>query len=118
MAAQILAQANFLDAVTQRFLDKIKRGFCLFSLFFCGLLFFLAGKAEIVLRDVAQFLVVILAERLRQETVNFVRHKQHVVALVFQLLELRQLGQMHLVLAVCKVDVLLLLRHRGSVLLE
>ena len=37
---------------------------------------------EVVLRDVAEFLLVILAERLRQEAIDLVGHEQHIVALL------------------------------------
>ena len=118
MTAQICAQTNLLDAVAQCLLHKLQRGLCLLGLLLCRLLFFLACKTEILGCDVAQLLVGILHERLRNELIDLLGHEQHVIALFVELLKLRKLAKPRAALARCVVNVLLLLGHRVGVLLE
>ena len=118
MAAKVGRQLHFLDLLAQRLLDKGQKALHFLGLFLGFLLFLLGLEAQILGGHVAELLFHVGHQGLGDELVHILGKQQHVVALLIQCLDLRQLGKPLPALAGGKVDLLLTLRHGVHILLE
>ena len=113
-----MAQNGAVDLVAERLLDEGEQILGL-GLLLLGLLLLLLGlEAEILDGDVAEGLVGIAFERVDKELVDLIHHAEDLIALLVQLLGLREGEQTADVVAAGEVDLRLLGGHGIDVLLQ
>ena len=118
MAAQLRRNAYVLDLLTEALLQEVHAGLEGFGLLLGSFFLLLGRKVEVVGQNVAELMLGVGIERLRNERVDLLRHEQHVEATLAQQLGLRKLRKARCAVAGGKVNVLLGFGHGVAVFLE